>query len=102
MHILNRMKVVSLIILICMCLTGLSPVTGMHTSSGPHRAASILTLDVCKTYGAASVQGPDMPLILEQPGTILTPGPASSYTYPYVSAEPFILAFNKERPPKFS
>ena len=61
-----NMKTISVIILIVLCITALSPLTAVRGSAGS-QTVSIKTLDVCHQADSVVLNNLDLPFISEDP-----------------------------------
>lgn len=100
MNILNRMRFISSIILLCIGLSVLSPVTGINSYPDSNRKSSIVTLDICKKAGISPGFSPDMPLLYERSCTMGLSGPVCFCEPVHFTSKPFLIAFKEERPPR--
>jgi len=95
----NFTKLVQIMILIVLCFSTLSPVTIVSPHIGT-KILSILTLDVCHISGDGIFINPDTPFIYECPFRYILLRFAGFYESLDSVFNTFLIAFQKEHPPR--
>lgn len=94
------MKSISVIILLAVSLSVMPQTVVVHPYAGAE--ASILVLNVCNGSGADILSSTDMPFVYECPCKLVPSGFAGFHNIANPVFNRFLVAFQKERPPKES
>jgi len=94
------MKVRILIVLIVLTMTICAPFKiNVHFNPG-NKTASFLTFDACHASGTVLSAQADIPCVLERPCALSLFTSSFMYAAANSAFNPFLIAFQQERPPK--